>query len=91
MELTFERKGGESAFVDKGGGGSKPQGKITIALDGYSAPVTAGNFAVRVAQGAFDGAQVKVTSESILAAATDKEGERIKAHISYVKSSVASQ
>lgn len=85
MEVTFERSGDTGAFVDRGGGGGKPQAQITLDIDGYSAPLTAGNFAANVSAGAYDGATLSIGGETISVtssrlAGTSSVGHSCKAH-----------
>ena len=40
--------------------------KLTMVLDGFSAPLTAGNFALRVQQGEFNNRQLGVEFASVL-------------------------
>ena len=44
-----------------------PQARIGITLDGYSAPLTAGNFAANVQDGVYDGKPVNASYASVLA------------------------
>lgn len=64
VEVTFER-GGDQAFVGREGGGGKPQGQIRIEVDGYSAPLTSGNFVANVTSGAYDGSQLAIGGETV--------------------------
>ena len=41
--------------------------KMTLVLDGYSAPLTAGNFAQRVLQGEFENRPLQVEFASVIA------------------------
>lgn len=75
VQLTFEREGDGRAFVDKEGGGGKPQAQVTIELDGYSAPLTAGNFAANVLSGAYDGAPLSIGGETISITSSKLEGK----------------
>jgi hypothetical protein len=67
--MLIERKGEGSAFVDQAGGGPIPQARLGITLDGYSAPLTAGNFAANVADGVYNGVRVNASYASVLAGA----------------------
>jgi cyclophilin family peptidyl-prolyl cis-trans isomerase len=69
VELTFGR-GGDMAFVGKEGGGGKPQGSIRMEVDGYSAPLTSGNFVANVASGAYDGSQLAIGGETVSVASS---------------------
>ncbi|KAK9808478.1 hypothetical protein WJX73_010340 [Symbiochloris irregularis] len=51
VELDVQRGGGNPAFITQDGGGPQKVAHISIELDGYSAPITAGNFAAKVLQG----------------------------------------
>ena len=55
VELRVEQGGGKAGLYTKAGGGTSGQGNLTITLDGFSSPVSAGTFARRVLDGAFDG------------------------------------
>jgi hypothetical protein len=48
--LEIARKG-DDTFVVKGGGGPKDTAVLELVIDGYSAPITAGNFADLVSTG----------------------------------------
>lgn len=48
--LEIARKG-DDTFVVKGGGGPKDTAILELVIDGYSAPITAGNFADLVSTG----------------------------------------
>ena len=67
VELIIERKGDPAAYVTRSGGGPVPQARIGITLDGYSAPLTAGNFAANVQDGVYDGKTVNASYASVLA------------------------
>jgi len=62
-----ERKGDDAAFVDIRGGGPIPQARVVITLDGYSAPLTAGNFACNVQNSVYNGVPVNASYASVLA------------------------
>ncbi len=74
MEVTFAR-GGDKAYVGREGGGGKTQGQIRIEVDGYSAPLTAGNFVANVTAGAYDGSQLAIGGETVSVASTKLPGE----------------
>lgn len=63
VEFVFNRD--EGTFIDKSGGGGKRSAKIVVAVDGYSAPITAGNFVQSILSGAYDGANITVGGETI--------------------------
>ena len=44
-----------------------PQARLGITLDGYSAPLTAGNFAANVQDGVYNGHPVNASYASVLA------------------------
>lgn len=48
VEFIFEKGDASYAFVSNAGGGPQQQARLELTLDGYSAPLTAGNFAVNV-------------------------------------------
>ena len=75
MQLTFERKGDRGAFVDNGGGGGKSQAQVVLELDGFSAPLTAGNFAANVLAGTYDGTALTVGGETISVSSGKLQGE----------------
>ncbi len=54
MELQVEKKDGSLAFVDEAAGGLVKRAKVKLVVDGYSAPVTAGNFLVNVMDGLYN-------------------------------------
>ncbi len=55
VELQVERRGGDSFAPGLDGTGPQKSGTLRLVLDGYNAPLTAGNFAALVARGFFDG------------------------------------
>ena len=62
VELTYERPNGYFALKD----GIRPKEvTLTCILDGYSAPLTAGNFALLARDGWFDGNHVQSSDEAI--------------------------
>ncbi len=69
VELILERKGDESAFVDQKGGGPIRQARLGITLDGYSAPLTAGNMAANIQDGIYNGKPLNASYASVLAGA----------------------
>jgi len=66
VEFTVE-KGDGSTFFPTGGGEPKSVATIQVVIDGYSAPLTAGNFAKLVLNGAYDGVTLKCASQAIIA------------------------
>ncbi|KAK1260195.1 hypothetical protein QJS04_geneDACA022526 [Acorus gramineus] len=65
VELTIE-KGDGSTFSPAAGGEARNLATIQVVLDGYSAPLTAGNFAKLVTDGAYDGVKLKCTNQAVL-------------------------
>ncbi|XP_021894692.1 peptidyl-prolyl cis-trans isomerase CYP37, chloroplastic isoform X2 [Carica papaya] len=65
VEFTVE-KGDGSAFSPEAGGEPRKTATIQVVLDGYSAPLTTGNFAKLVIDGAYDGAKLSCTDQAIL-------------------------
>lgn len=65
VEFTLE-KGDGSSFTVAAGGGPKKQGTVAVVLDGYSAPLTSGNFADLVSKGAYDGITLRATEQAVL-------------------------
>jgi hypothetical protein len=55
-EFVVEKADKSAVFVDSEKGGVSTRGLFRITLDGYSAPVNAGNFAALVTKGKYDGA-----------------------------------
>ncbi|GAV91203.1 LOW QUALITY PROTEIN: Pro_isomerase domain-containing protein [Cephalotus follicularis] len=66
VEFTFE-KGDGSTFSPAAGGKPRETASIQVVLDGYSAPLTAGNFAKRVINGAYNGAKLRCINQAVLA------------------------
>jgi cyclophilin family peptidyl-prolyl cis-trans isomerase len=67
VELTIEKQDGSLAYVTNEGGGPQKEAHLTLVLDGYSAPLTAGNFVRNVLEGAYTNAQLKVDQGAVLA------------------------
>lgn len=65
VEFTIKR-GAESTFTIAAGGGPKDRGTIEVVLDGYSAPLTSGNFADLVLKGAYNGITLRATEQAVL-------------------------
>ncbi|WOK91913.1 peptidyl-prolyl cis-trans isomerase CYP37, chloroplastic isoform X1 [Canna indica] len=65
VEFTIEKVDG-STFFPSGGGEPKTTATIQVVLDGYSAPLTSGNFAKLVIDGVYDGVKLKCASQAIL-------------------------
>ncbi|KAG8080094.1 hypothetical protein GUJ93_ZPchr0007g3594 [Zizania palustris] len=66
VEFSVE-KGDGSTFFPTSGGEPKSVATIQVVIDGYSAPLTAGNFAKLVLDGAYDGVTLKGASQAIIA------------------------
>nr|ATB19822.1 cyclophilin-like peptidyl-prolyl cis-trans isomerase family protein [Juniperus procera] len=73
VEFTVE-KADNSMFSMSTTGGNGKTATIKVVLDGYSAPLTAGNFAKLVIDGAYDGVKLKATEQAIL---SDTEGNGV--------------
>ncbi|XP_057249940.1 peptidyl-prolyl cis-trans isomerase CYP37, chloroplastic isoform X4 [Beta vulgaris subsp. vulgaris] len=65
VEFTIEKVDG-STFSPQTGGEAKSTATVQVVIDGYSAPLTAGNFAKLVIDGAYDGTKLGCTSQAIL-------------------------
>ncbi|KAL0311094.1 UNVERIFIED_CONTAM: Peptidyl-prolyl cis-trans isomerase CYP37, chloroplastic [Sesamum angustifolium] len=73
VEFAIE-KGDGSMFSPEAAGQPRNTTVIQVVLDGYSAPLTAGNFAKLVVDGAYDGVKLNCTDQAILSdAAAGKE------------------
>lgn len=66
VELTVEKADDSLAFVDNVNGGLSKQAKIRITLDGYSAPISAGNFVVNVLDGLYDNRPIQASYASVI-------------------------
>ncbi|MQM21912.1 hypothetical protein Taro_054960 [Colocasia esculenta] len=73
VEFTIE-KGDGSTFFPSAGGEPNSTASIRVVLDGYSAPLTAGNFAKLVNDGAYNGVKVRCASQAVL---SDNEIDQI--------------
>lgn len=80
MEFTIARDGGQS-FVGTEGGGGKPEAQIRIAVDGYSAPITAGNFVSNILSGAYEGSHLAIGGETVSVTSEKLEGMLLGADI----------
>ncbi|KAL5736242.1 hypothetical protein ACOSP7_030712 [Xanthoceras sorbifolium] len=81
VELTIE-KGDGSTFSPEAGGEQRKTATIQVVLDGYSAPLTAGNYAKLVIDGAYDGARLSCTDQAVLTDnGLDKNGYAIPLEI----------
>ncbi|KAF8014883.1 hypothetical protein BT93_H0623 [Corymbia citriodora subsp. variegata] len=65
VELTIE-KGDGTAFSPEAGGEPRKTATIQMVIDGYSAPLTAGNFVKMVVDGAYDGAKLNSANQAVL-------------------------
>ncbi|KAK3424289.1 hypothetical protein EUGRSUZ_F01089 [Eucalyptus grandis] len=65
VELTIE-KGDGTAFSPEAGGEPRKTATIQMVIDGFSAPLTAGNFAKMVVDGAYDGAKLSCANQAVL-------------------------
>ncbi|KAJ7948608.1 Peptidyl-prolyl cis-trans isomerase chloroplastic-like [Quillaja saponaria] len=65
VEFTIE-KGDGSTFSPEGGGESRKTAKIQVVIDGYSAPLTAGNIAKLVIDGVYNGAKLNCTTQAVI-------------------------
>ncbi|XP_074311059.1 peptidyl-prolyl cis-trans isomerase CYP37, chloroplastic isoform X2 [Silene latifolia] len=65
VEFTIE-KGDGSTFSPQSGGEAKHTATIQVVIDGYSAPLTAGNFAKLVTDGAYDGTKLNFATQAVL-------------------------
>ncbi|KAK3020633.1 hypothetical protein RJ639_047854 [Escallonia herrerae] len=66
-------KGDGSTFSPEAGGEQRKTATVQVVVDGYSAPLTAGNFAKLVVDGAYDGVMLNTTDQAIL---SDKGREK---------------
>lgn len=69
VEFTIE-KGDGSTFSPQAGGEARSKATIQVVIDGYSAPLTAGNFAKLVMDGVYDGTKLSCTSQAVLSDST---------------------
>ena len=72
--MIIEKPDGALAFVVNEGGGLQPQARMTMVLEGYSAPITAGNFAKNVMQKLYVGKTLTVDFTGILIGKGTAEG-----------------
>ncbi|GLT83382.1 hypothetical protein SLE2022_016750 [Rubroshorea leprosula] len=81
VELTIERGDG-STFSPEAGGQPRKAATIQITVDGYSAPLTAGNFAKLVIDGAYDGARLSFVNQAVITeSGLDKNGYSVPLEI----------
>ena len=66
VELTIEKANGARVFVQEDSeNGAQSKVVLRLTLDGYSAPITAGNFALNVISKQYDGQTLVVSGDSI--------------------------
>ncbi|XP_057797289.1 peptidyl-prolyl cis-trans isomerase CYP37, chloroplastic [Salvia miltiorrhiza] len=65
VEFAIE-KGDGSTFSPEAGGQPRTTAILQVVVDGYSAPLTAGNFAKLVVEGVYDGMKLNCTDQAIL-------------------------
>ncbi|KAL7218214.1 hypothetical protein ACSBR2_011482 [Camellia fascicularis] len=65
VEFAIERGDG-STFSPEFGGEPRKTATIQVVLDGYSAPLTAGNFAKLVVDGAYNGVKLNCVNQAII-------------------------
>ncbi|GMP52869.1 hypothetical protein CsSME_00018536 [Camellia sinensis var. sinensis] len=65
VEFSIERGDG-STFSPESGGEPRKTATIQVVLDGYSAPLTAGNFAKLVVDGAYNGVKLNCVNQAII-------------------------
>ncbi|KAK4775309.1 hypothetical protein SAY86_010244 [Trapa natans] len=65
VEFTVE-KGDGTSFSPEAGGEPRQTATMQIILDGYSAPLTAGNFAKLVADGSYNGTKLSTVNQAII-------------------------
>eukprot|EP00270_Netrium_digitus_P006019 TRINITY_DN1814_c0_g1_i1.p1 TRINITY_DN1814_c0_g1~~TRINITY_DN1814_c0_g1_i1.p1 ORF type:complete len:475 (+),score=109.48 TRINITY_DN1814_c0_g1_i1:50-1474(+) len=70
-QLTFLKADG-SSFRTENGSGSVPSATVDIVLDGFSAPLTTGNFSTLLLKGAYDGVALQATSQAVIAEAREE-------------------
>ncbi|CAA7058094.1 unnamed protein product [Microthlaspi erraticum] len=75
VEITFE-KGDGSTFSAETGGDQRKSATIQVVIDGYSAPLTAGNFAKLVSSGAYDGVKLNTVNQAVIT--EDKSGDKVE-------------
>ncbi|KAM7498742.1 hypothetical protein LguiA_023156 [Lonicera macranthoides] len=65
VEFVIE-KGDGSTFSPEAGGETRKTATVQVVIDGYSAPLTTGNFAKLVVDGAYNGVKLNTTDQAIL-------------------------
>lgn len=76
VEVVVERRDGSLSFVDRKNGGLTNRGTVEITLDGYSAPISAGNFAANVADGLYNDRVVQSSYASLIVTTADSAPSR---------------
>eukprot|EP00271_Cylindrocystis_brebissonii_P010636 TRINITY_DN26897_c0_g1_i1.p1 TRINITY_DN26897_c0_g1~~TRINITY_DN26897_c0_g1_i1.p1 ORF type:complete len:492 (+),score=95.63 TRINITY_DN26897_c0_g1_i1:168-1643(+) len=79
-EFTLLKADG-SNFASNGAGGQVQSGVVEMTLDGYSAPLTAGNFANLVRKGAYNGVALKATPQAVLGEGASQLGRELPLEI----------
>ncbi|XP_042039481.1 peptidyl-prolyl cis-trans isomerase CYP37, chloroplastic-like isoform X1 [Salvia splendens] len=64
VEFAIEK--GDGSMFSPAGGQPRNTAILQVVVDGYSAPLTAGNFAKLVVEGAYDGMKLNCTDQAIL-------------------------
>eukprot|EP00850_Spirogloea_muscicola_P020236 SM000210S06750 [mRNA] locus=s210:86195:90363:- [translate_table: standard] len=80
VEFTLVKADG-GAFTVPEGGGQRDTGTLEVVLDGYSAPLTAGNFADMVLKNAYNCVPVRTTGQAVLTDAGAGVGHEIPLEI----------
>ncbi|WRX28421.1 Cyclophilin-type peptidyl-prolyl cis-trans isomerase domain - like 10 [Theobroma cacao] len=81
VELNIE-KGDGSSFTPEAGGEPRKTATVQVVLDGYSAPLTTGNFAKLVIDGAYDGTKLSCINQGIISEnSLDKNGYSVPLEI----------
>ncbi|CAM8894061.1 unnamed protein product [Rhodiola kirilowii] len=74
VEFIVE-KGDGSSFSPEASGEPKKTASIQVVIDGYSAPLTAGNFAKMVMDGSYNGSKFNCTDQAIISdSGSDRKG-----------------
>ena len=76
--MVVERPNTGDAFLTRGGGGLQPQARLQLVVDGYSAPITAGNFIQNVQKGMYKDIKLNSSYISVLVGPQPKPGEPIR-------------
>lgn len=65
VEFVVEKKDGALGFTDPAQGGPVREARLQLTLDGYSAPISAGNFLKNVQDGLYNGRPISVSYTSV--------------------------